>query len=112
VNDRLIQRLKAKQRAVSDSGFPETADLPDEFDYLYHEWIEMKDFVNGLAAKVLSGKAPTSTDLSTFDVARCRRHLGEFQRAYPEVAPPYVALFRQLDDFLNLVNRTAPAKPS
>ena len=104
--------MKAKQRAVSESQFPETADLPDEFDYLYYEWIEMKEFVNGLVAKVLSGKVPGSADLTAFDVEGCRRRVGEFQRAHPEVAPPYVALFREQDELLNLVNRVSMAKRS
>jgi hypothetical protein len=112
VNDRVIRRLKAKQRAVSDSRFPKTADLPDEFDYLYHEWIEMKEFVNGLVAKVLSGKVPSFADLSAFDMEGCRRRVGEFQRAHPEVAPPYVALFREQDELLDLVNRASMAKRS
>ena len=112
MNERALQRLKAKQRAMRADRFPETADLPDEFDFLYHEWIEMKEFVNGLAAKVLSGEAPTSADLNTFDLDGCRRRVTEFQHAHPEVASPYVTLFRQLDDLLDLVNRAVPAKPS
>jgi len=97
---------------VNDSRFPQTADLPDEFDNLYYEWIEMKDFVNGLVVKVLTGKVPSSTDLSAFDVDGCRSRVGEFQRAHPEVAPPYVALFRELDNLLDLVNRASMTKRS
>ncbi len=103
----MIQKIKAKQRAASISRFPETADLPDEFDDLYYEWIEMRKFVNGLVVKVLSGETPSSTDLNAFNVERCRRRAGEFETACPEVAGPYVALFREFDELLDLVKQSS-----
>ena len=65
----------------------------------------MRKFVNGLADKVLSGHAPDSADLRAFDVPRVRRRVREFQRAQPEVAGPYVALFKECDEILDLVTR-------
>src|SRR5437773_8348339 len=91
---RVLQEIETKQRAARDSCFPETADLPDEFDDLYHAWIDMRKFVNGLADKALSGRAPSPADLSAFDVKSVHRRVREFQKAHPEVAEPYVALFK------------------
>ena len=107
MNDQVIRRLKAKQRAARDSRFPETADLPDEFDDLYYEWIEMRKFVSGLADKALSGRAPSLADLSAFDTKRVRRRVRELQNAHPEVAGPYVALFKECDEILDLVTRAS-----
>jgi len=103
----VLREIEAKQRAARDSRFPETADLPDEFDDLYYEWIDMRQFVNGLADKALSGRAPSPADLSAFDVERVRRRVSEFQKANPEVAGPYVALFKECDEILDLVTRAS-----
>ncbi len=104
---RVLREIEVKQRAARDSRFPETADLPDEFDDLYHEWIDMRKFVNGLVDKALSGQAPSPADLSAFDVRHARRRVREFERAHPDVADPYVALFKECDELLALVKRSA-----
>ena len=81
--------------------------MPDEFDDLYYEWIDMRKFVNGLVDKVLRGQAPSSADLSAFDVGRVHRRIREFQKAHPDAAGPYVALFKECDGLLDLVKRTS-----
>ena len=104
---RVLQEIEAKQRAARDSRFPETADLPDAFDDLYYAWIDMRKFVNGLAERVLSGQIPGAADLRAFDVRRVRRRVREFQKAHPDVADPYVALFKECEEILDLVTRAS-----
>jgi len=99
--------MKSKQRAVSDSQFPETADLPDEFDHLYYEWIDMRKFVNDLVVNALGGQRARSAELEAFDVERVRRRMHELEAAYPDVAPPYAALFAECEELLDLVKRAS-----
>jgi hypothetical protein len=99
--------MKAKQRAVSESQFPETADLPDEFDDLYYEWIDMRKFVTDLVVKTLEGERVSFTDLGAFDVERVRRRVRELQTAHPDVGPPYAALFAGCEELLDLVRRAS-----
>src|SRR2546427_9360969 len=102
---RLLRQKRAEALAYP---FPLTADLPDEFDDLYAEWVELNTLVMATVEKVLEGRHVGTSEIEPKNLAHIKRTLGKLEAEHPEIAAMYTEPFRVLEALLSLVKDRAP----
>lgn len=100
--DRLSVLREKRDEALSRP-FPLTADLPDEYDDLYAEWIELKNLVMAAVDKVLAGGNLAKTDMERNNLPYIRKRLRKLETAHPAIAAMYIEPFRVLEALLRLL---------
>ena len=110
-----LDKLRAKRDEVLARSFPLTADLPDEYDDLYAEWVESKEPILHATEAMLKGDPPDTTMLKRTNLARVWRRLARLRAEHPSIADMYAEPFRCLQVLLDLLldqARVSPAKGS
>ncbi len=98
----LLEALSTKYREQEERQFPDV-DLPQEYDDLYAEWVEMDGFVAGLAMRALAGERLLLSQVTPIGYDKLRPRLDRLRREFPELAPSILETFRLVDGILALL---------
>jgi hypothetical protein len=91
--------------------FPLTADLPDEFEDLYTEWVALKDLLMPVADTVLNGGRLDARTLKRTGLIPVHKRLVTLQAEHPEVTEMYTEPFRRLELLLEFLLKFGQATP-
>jgi len=100
--DSLAERYRSNMHLLFPKGR-----LPRDYSDLYPEWAQLDGFVSGLAERALSGENLDPQEVEPFGYGDLRRKLEKLKTEHPDLATPYLALFDQLDDILNILRAIA-----
>ena len=101
--DSEMDALRAMRNEAIVHPFPLGADLPDEFEDLYFEWVELRDLVLPMADDVVEGRHPDLNRLTQTNLPRIKGRLAALQERHPSIADEFTRPFRYLEALVNVL---------